>query len=450
MNKKILVLGAGLTGLTAAYYLNRFGIPVTVLERSDCPGGTLGIGKWEGFTFDAGIHVLHGRDPKVLSFLEDELGIPLDETYRRAFFVHEGKVFPYPFQLNTYCLPLLERLQIFFQMLTPRWGSPSNYGEFLNQNFGSVLCNRFIYPYAEKFWTINPGELTTEWVASRIPRPSLSERVQGLFGEVKGDFGPNAFFRYPQRGGISSLAETLARRLQKQIIYSAEVSRIEPESHSVTCADGRTYDYNICLSTLPLPLTVRLLHPIDAEINQKASRLQYTSIISLSVGIGGEIPHDYHWVYFPSLSEPMARVHFPGNISPYTVPAGCYSLQIEVALRGPVISPEVAPGFWEGCLDRLRKLELMGEKKNVLFVKEHLIEPAYVIYDHYRMLHLPKILEWIMEKSIIPVGRFGEWNYHWMHDSILSGKMAAIGALTRLWPELKDLNPTRDIFSAKV
>jgi protoporphyrinogen oxidase len=432
MKERALVLGAGLTGLTAAYCLHRCGIPVTVLEKSGQPGGTLGIGKWEGFSFDAGIHVLHGRDPDVLFFLEEELGIPMVETCRRAFFEENGKVFPYPFQLNTYCLTLPERLQIFLQMLTPRRGSISNYGEFLKQNFGSVLCQRFFYPYAEKFWTVNPRELTTEWVTTRVPRPSLSERVQGLFGEVKGNFGPNAFFRYPQRGGISSLAESLAGRLEEKIIYSTEVSRIDPESRIVTCANGKTYDYNVCISTLPLPLTVRLLYPTDAEMNRNASRLRYTSIISLSVGIRGEIPHDYHWIYFPALWEPMARVHFPGNISDDTVPAGCYSLQIEVALRGPVISPEMPPGFWEGCLGRLQNLGVMGDRNNLLFTKERLIEPAYVIYDHYRMKHLPRIFKGIGEKGIIPAGRFGEWNYNWMHDSILSGKRAADRALTRL------------------
>ena len=433
--KKIgaLILGAGLAGLTAAWHLQQRGVDVRVLEAAAEAGGTLALSGRDGFCFDAGIHVLHTADGEILSFLQNDLGLPLATQRHRAFFTYDGKIIPYPFQVNTYCLPPLDRLRVFVESLLPRFKSPANYAEFLNLNFGPTLARHFFTPYTRKFWTVDPHELTLEWVEQRVPLPRLAHRLQGLFGPVRGEYGPNAVFYYPQRGGMASLAGTLAAALGDQITYHARVKSILPIEQLVSCEQGGEYHYHTCITTLPLPQTISMLQPVPTALLSAAAGLRHTAMCCLNIAMEGSLPHDYHWVYFPAREEPMARVHFPANLSPANVPPACTSLQIEIACRGGVRLQEMEPPAVYACLRRLQELGLIRSfKHKLLFVEQHLVDPAYVIYDHYRKRQLPAMLGYTLACGLIPAGRFGLWGYHWMHDSILSGQAAAAAALTRL------------------
>jgi phytoene desaturase len=55
---KVIVIGAGLAGLSSACYLSQRGYDVTVIEATDAPGGRCGQIRDAGFTFDTGPTVL--------------------------------------------------------------------------------------------------------------------------------------------------------------------------------------------------------------------------------------------------------------------------------------------------------------------------------------------------------------------------------------------------------
>ena len=59
MNKSVVVVGAGLAGLTCAIYLQRRGASVTVLECSDRVGGRVKTDSVNGFLFDHGFQVIN-------------------------------------------------------------------------------------------------------------------------------------------------------------------------------------------------------------------------------------------------------------------------------------------------------------------------------------------------------------------------------------------------------
>ena len=54
MNNKIVILGAGISGLTAAYLLDKEGFDVTVLEKKNEPGGSIETVFENGYLFDRG------------------------------------------------------------------------------------------------------------------------------------------------------------------------------------------------------------------------------------------------------------------------------------------------------------------------------------------------------------------------------------------------------------
>lgn len=53
-NKKVIVVGAGISGLSAASYLAKYGYNVTILEKNNYTGGRIRLHKEAGFSFDMG------------------------------------------------------------------------------------------------------------------------------------------------------------------------------------------------------------------------------------------------------------------------------------------------------------------------------------------------------------------------------------------------------------
>lgn len=68
MPKKVIVIGAGIAGLSAAFYSQRDGYEVIVYEQGNCPGGVSTSWIRHGFTFDGGIHWLVGSSPRLQPF----------------------------------------------------------------------------------------------------------------------------------------------------------------------------------------------------------------------------------------------------------------------------------------------------------------------------------------------------------------------------------------------
>src|SRR4029077_14399603 len=93
----VVILGAGLTGLSAAYHL---GVPSLVIEREAEVGGLARTHDEDGFTFDCTGHLLHLRDPRVIALVEALLPRTFARHERRALIYSKGVFTPYPFQAN--------------------------------------------------------------------------------------------------------------------------------------------------------------------------------------------------------------------------------------------------------------------------------------------------------------------------------------------------------------
>ena len=72
--ERVLVVGAGVAGLSAAYRLAQSGFDVTVLEASDHVGGKTAATRRDGFTLNRGATVLGGSYTAMLA-LARELGV---------------------------------------------------------------------------------------------------------------------------------------------------------------------------------------------------------------------------------------------------------------------------------------------------------------------------------------------------------------------------------------
>src|SRR5262249_48885041 len=100
----VIVIGAGLAGLACADVL---GSAALVFEREECPGGAARSFERYGFSFDVTGHWLHLREPEVVRLIGELFSADeLVTVARRAVIHSHGVRTPYPFQANTYGLPV--------------------------------------------------------------------------------------------------------------------------------------------------------------------------------------------------------------------------------------------------------------------------------------------------------------------------------------------------------
>ena len=99
----IVIVGAGLAGLSAAYHLN--GVPYHIFEKEKEAGGLCRSYQRDGFTFDVTGHLLHFRQPHIKELVEGLLPGRLTRHARRSFIYSHQTYTEYPFQVNTHGLP---------------------------------------------------------------------------------------------------------------------------------------------------------------------------------------------------------------------------------------------------------------------------------------------------------------------------------------------------------
>ena len=104
---KIVIIGAGLTGLSAAYHLEKKGFfDYKIFEKDASPGGLCRSVYQDGFTFDYTGHLLHISDPYFQSFVNTVVGMEtLNSVHRRSFVYSHNVYTHYPFQVNLFGLP---------------------------------------------------------------------------------------------------------------------------------------------------------------------------------------------------------------------------------------------------------------------------------------------------------------------------------------------------------
>lgn len=430
----IVVLGAGLAGLSAAYHLQD-SHDVLVLEREDRPGGLCRSVFKDGFTFDLTGHLLHLRRPEIRRLVEDL--IPADRFMRidrRAFIHSHGVMTPYPFQVNTHGLPaevVAECLTGFVTAMLAGAVAPEevprlSFREWVVRTFGPGIARHFMIPYNEKLWLTDLDEVTCDWVSWSIPRPSLEEVIEGAVGISRKAFGYNPSFLYPREGGIQVLPSALAERVRR-VRCGAEVVSVDAPRRTVVTSDGAEHPYDRLISTLPLPKLVSITKGLTSWADDAVRRLRHVAVINMNLGIDRVAHTDKHWVYFPGKEFVFYRVGFPASFTSAAAPAGCSSLYVEMAARPG--EPWDEEQLFEQARDGLVRAGLLGKTDRIVTRATFYIDPAYVIYDEHRREVLPKLIEELGSWGIHSVGRYGGWYYNSMEDSLSDGRALALQIL---------------------
>jgi protoporphyrinogen oxidase len=424
----ILIIGAGLAGLSTAFHLDS--LPYKIFEKEKEVGGLCRSYHLDGFTFDFTGHLLHFRQTEIRTLIERLLAGRLAQHIRRSSIYSHGRYTEYPFQVNTFGLPpevIRECLLGFIATLTrlpspPVASEDRSFREWILENLGEGMAKHFMIPFNEKLWQVPLDELTSDWVSWLVPKPELKDVINGALGIKDKAFGYNPTFLYPVRGGIEALPRALSAALS-QIECGCQLIEIDTAKRQALFQDGRIEQYERLVSTIPIPELVRRCTDFPPALKDAAADLRCVSVYNINLGVSREHISDKHWIYFPEPDYPFYRAGFPMNFSPSLGRPGCSSVYVEVPHQPNQTVPRAT--LLRQVRDGMERAGILSRHDEIVVADVRDIRYAYVLFDKHRARVLPGLLSELERRGIYSIGRYGRWEHTSMEDAISQGKKLA-------------------------
>jgi len=356
-----LVLGAGITGLTAGYKLC-----CPVYEASDKPGGICRTYRKNGYTFEVGGgHWIFGKGRAI-----DMMGVFCDlKEYKRNAGIYINKTIPYP-------------IQTFLDAPEPHceWSMKG----WMENKFGKEACKMFFHPFNEKY---TAGMYDLIYQDDPIKSPEAKDK------------GYNDTFCYPVQGldhMIDGLASNCDLKLNKR------ATRVDIKDKKVIFQDGTVAYYDRLISTIPLDELLRMCGFKDFD-------LPYTSTCVLNIGAerGANCPNE-HWLYIPFCKSGFHRVGFYSNVDKSFAPEGKVSIYVEYAYKG-----DPSPS------DAITEIREWGWIGDVDYSNYNDIKHAYTWVGPGT--HRDIYLESLKAIGIESIGRYGKWRFQGIAQSVEDG-----------------------------
>jgi protoporphyrinogen oxidase len=413
--RKIVILGAGPTGLGAAHRLKQIGLPFSLYERSDHAGGLASsYVDPQGFTWDIGGHVQFSHYRYFDQLMDELLGDEWLHHQRESWVWMLDRFIPYPFQRNIHRLPKAEMLECLRGLIAVSRGAPAkprNFEEWIQIAFGPGIARLFLLPYNFKVWAYPPGELDCGWMGERVTPVDLERIVVNIL-ENRDDagWGPNNQFRFPLTGGTGEIWRRLGARLPVHYGYEAEC--IDTARRRIRFANGAIESYDILISTIPLD-TLILSSDLE-DLRDAASAIRHSSTHVIGVGLSGQAPPQLQnkcWMYFPESDCPFYRATVFSNYSPGNVPDASryWSLMLEVS-ESPD-KPVDGERIVDQTVDGLIATQLIESRGRISSLWHHRVSHGYPTPFLGRDAVLNPLNQALESLGIYSRGRFGAWRY---------------------------------------
>ena len=222
VDRKVVIIGAGPAGLTAAYELSKHRVPAVVLERDNTVGGLARTVNHKGYLFDIGGHRFFTKWHEVNQIWREVLGEQFLERPRLSRILYRKKFFNYPLRAKNalFGLGVVDSTQVVLSYLKSRlfyYENEQNLEQWVSNRFGKRLYEIFFKTYTEKVWGVPCTEIRAEWAAQRVQSLSLITAVRNALykpqkTEVKTLINS---FHYPRRGP-GQMWESMTELLRKR------------------------------------------------------------------------------------------------------------------------------------------------------------------------------------------------------------------------------------------
>jgi protoporphyrinogen oxidase len=459
--KRVVILGAGPAGISAAWRLSKLGYPVTVIERDEAVGGMGRTIKVGDYSVDFGPHTFHIRETpeskEILKTITPFFGEDPLTLVRGTRVLLRGKEYVYPLEILQVLFgvsPLLSARILFdysiatIKSLFAPAKKEDSFEDWGVTNLGRTLYDLCFGKYSAKVWGLPTSQISSKQ-AQRVAKLNLKNIILRTLG-IKAD--PTTYFTkyfYPRKG-ISQLYEGMKAEVLaagNTVLLGSPAVRVEREGDQVrrvvykTPAGEQSIECDVLLSTLPLPVLVNMTTPaLPQPVIDHAARLRYRSLKLIYIALKRPQLTDYHWVYLLDEQFRVNRMSEQKNVSPDMVPKDRTILCIELSLWKD-------EPLWKASDEEVYRLALRDLMKMGYGVTESEVDAYYVtdiptaypVYELNFEDHLIPVLEGVHAmRNVMTLGRHGLFLNNSMDDNVGLGfqvaeHIDAKGADGRVW-----------------
>ncbi|MBP5574285.1 MAG: NAD(P)/FAD-dependent oxidoreductase [Bacilli bacterium] len=489
MKKKVVIIGAGPAGLSAAYELSKNEeFEITVLELEKFVGGISRTAYYNGNRMDVGGHRFFTKVERVSNLWHEVMPlqgspssddiilnrtIPLEENgpdpekedivmlkrhrVSRIYFLK--KFFDYPISMK----PRTFANMGFGRTMKAGFGylgscfhkrKEKSLEDFYINRFGKPLYQLFFESYTEKLWGVHPSKLSADWGAQRVKGLSLSKAFWNAITKPfrkknkKVETSLIEQFEYPKYGP-GQLYTLLAEALTKKgvnFVYEAEVNKIIlDDNHNikeVVCKDETSYQGDYFVSSMPIKDLFFALgkDAVAPEAYEVATTLPYRDFITVGLLLDklkiknktkiptvNELVPDT-WIYVQERDVTMGRMQLFNNWSPYMVKDPLHTIWMGLEYfcsEGDQMWESSDEDFINMAIDELIRMGIIESKDNVLDSTRLKVKKAYPAYFG-SYDHFDLVRKELDSISnLYCVGRNGQHRYNNMDHSMLTGLIAA-------------------------
>lgn len=405
--QKIAIIGAGISGLSAAHFL-RDKYEVTVYEKDNCPGGLIKCRRINGSLFHTcGGHVFNSKRQDVLDWFWSKF--TREEEFSKAdrnscvFMDREPKIVPYPIENHMYLFD--ESIQKSFyedlneidevKGINAEFTDYESFGDFLRWRFGKTLYKLYFEPYNKKVWRRDLTTVPMSWMEGKLPMPTTIEMRDNNANKIEEKAFVHSTFWYEKNNGSQFIADKLSEELN--IIYNKDIQKIE-KVEDKWIIDGQEFDKVVFCGNIKN--MVKIIKGVDLKsYYPEVDALEYHGTTAVFCEIDA---NPYSWIYQPSRNHESHRIICTGNFAPSnndrnSIPEGRITATIE-------FTDEINK---ENILDNLSRIPL-----NPKYLDHKYNKYTYPIQDGNTRNMIKKLKCELEPSGFFFTGRFADWEYY--------------------------------------
>lgn len=247
--KSVAIIGAGITGLTAAFYLKRKGVPATVYEAGGRAGGVIQSLRQNGFLAEFGPNTILETSPKIAQLVRD-LNLESRRLYtnpnaKNRYLVRDQRPIAMPPSplgfFTTKLFSASAKLAVLREPFVParRDDADESVAEFVLRRLNREFLERAIDPLIAGIYAGDPRRLS---VRHAFPRLFELEQKYGslirgqIFGardrQRRGEVARNQAKMFSFDEGLQVLPDALARQLGDSLRLNARVEKLTQTENS--------------------------------------------------------------------------------------------------------------------------------------------------------------------------------------------------------------------------